>query len=52
MTAKEKIKSELDRTKKGLSPKDSKRWSWGYADGLEYALKCLEEEKNARDRNH
>ena len=52
MTAKEKIKSELERTKKGLSPKDSKRWSWGYADGLEYALKCLEEEQNARDRNH
>lgn len=45
MTAKDKIKAELERAKKGLSPKDNKRWSWGYADGLEYALKCLGEER-------
>ena len=38
------LKAELERTKKGLSPKDAKRWLWGYYDGLEYALKRLEEE--------
>lgn len=48
MTAINRIKAELERAKKGLSPKDCKRWLWGYADGLEYALKLLEEE-DARD---
>ena len=50
--AEEILKAELERTKKGLSPKDVKRWLWGYYDGLEYALKLLEEEKDARDGSH
>ena len=50
--AEEMLKAELERAKKGLSPKDNKRWLWGYADGLEYALKLLEEDKDARDGSH
>ena len=50
--AEEMLKTELERAKKGLSPKDAKRWLWGYSDGLEYALKLLEEEKDARDGSH
>ena len=46
-----RIKAELERAKKGLSQKDNKRWLWGYYDGLEYALKRLEEE-DARDGDH
>lgn len=47
MSAEERLRQEIARVRKGLEGRDiiTSRWSFGYLDGLEYALKAMEAER-------
>ena len=40
-SAEERIKKLIEERKPFLRPSDSKRWNWGYSDGLEDALRII-----------